>query len=138
VHATLPGHLGQVTTLKLLSDSPGSTTFVSGDSVGEVRIWREGPIGYTCVLTFRAHPGHSVSALAVSPATPTQGGGALNNHVFTGGSDGAVKLWRIEGKKAGEVQRMDLRGKLPLDMEVAYLPGSQGESSASPHTAILR
>jgi elongator complex protein 2 len=86
------------------------------------------------VLAFRAHPGHSVSALAVPPA---QNDGTLDNHVFTGGSDGAIKLWRIEGKKAEEVQKLDLRGKLPLDMEVAYLPGAQGESSASPRAVII-
>lgn len=42
VYATLLGHRGDVTTLKRVRSENGCATLVSGDSVGEVRIWREG------------------------------------------------------------------------------------------------
>lgn len=37
VHYTLPGHLGEVTTLKFIAD----TFIVSGDTRGEVIIWQQ-------------------------------------------------------------------------------------------------
>ena len=42
VHATLQGHKGQVTAVKLVSDEPGRTKIVSGDTEGNVRVWEEG------------------------------------------------------------------------------------------------
>ena len=65
-----------------------------------------------------------MTALGVPPLTSP---GSLEGHLFTGGSDGSVKLWRIDGEQSEEVQSLDLRGKLPLDLAVAYLPGSDGE-----------
>jgi hypothetical protein len=73
--------------------------------------------------------------------------GVLQDHFFTGGSDSSVRLWKVEGP-AGElvswgyvypastadsvepvqVQKIDLKGQLPLDIAVAYLPGSHGQS----------
>ena len=40
VRATLSGHKGQVTTVKLLEDTAGDSFFVSGDTTGEIRIWK--------------------------------------------------------------------------------------------------
>ncbi|WVQ78566.1 hypothetical protein IAT38_000652 [Cryptococcus sp. DSM 104549] len=119
VHATLPGHRGQVTALKLLPDG----RVVSGDSVGEVRVWREVPGGegrWECALSWEAHRGASVSALGVAARE-----GGLGASVFTGGSDGTVKRWRLGEKRAEILQVIDLKGKLPLDLEVGYLPGSE-------------
>jgi WD40 repeat protein len=39
VKRTLKGHAGQVTTVKSLEDGSGPYQLVSGDSVGEVRLW---------------------------------------------------------------------------------------------------
>jgi hypothetical protein len=43
--------------------------------------------------------------------------------IITGGSDGNVIRWRI-GSSVEEVERLDLRGRLSLDLEAALLPGS--------------
>lgn len=40
IRETLGGHQGQVTTVKLLSENRNHVRLVSGDSAGEVRIWR--------------------------------------------------------------------------------------------------
>ncbi len=42
VYATLPGHKGQVTSVKLLSDANAGPVFISGDAAGEVRLWEPG------------------------------------------------------------------------------------------------
>jgi hypothetical protein len=39
VKRTLKGHAGQVTTVKSLEEGSGPYHLVSGDSVGEVRLW---------------------------------------------------------------------------------------------------
>ena len=46
--------------------------------------------------------------------------------VFSGGSDGKIKVWRMPKLEA--IQSIDLKGKLPLDLESALLPGSEGNS----------
>lgn len=72
-------------------------------------------------MSLDAHPQSSISALAVCPPGP------LDGHILTGASDGTFKLWQLEGLKPKLVQTVDLKGKLPLDMEVARLPGSTGQ-----------
>lgn len=42
VYATLLGHKGEVTTIKPVHERGGKTTFISGDSHGEIRIWQQG------------------------------------------------------------------------------------------------
>lgn len=75
-----------------------------------------------CSISFDAHAQSSISALAVCPSGP------LENHILTGASDGLVMLWRLLGTSAKLIQTLDLKGKLPLDMEVVKLPGSTGMS----------
>jgi elongator complex protein 2 len=68
----------------------------------------------------QAHKG-SISALGA----PT-GSGPLAGHILTGGSDGLIKLWDLSAGKPEVKQTIDLKGKLPLDLQVASLPGSSG------------
>ncbi|BEJ12446.1 hypothetical protein CspHIS471_0209060 [Cutaneotrichosporon sp. HIS471] len=107
VYATLIGHKAHVTTLKRNSNG-----FVSGDQSGEVRVWARDGRNFTCTATFTAHRGSSISALSV-----------FGDEVLTGGSDGVVRRWRV-GRKVEEVETLDLRGKLPLDLVVGALPAS--------------
>ncbi|KAK8869580.1 hypothetical protein IAR55_000147 [Kwoniella newhampshirensis] len=118
IKATLPGHKGQVTTVKLLSGN----RIVSGDTSGEVRIWKSADEEATweCEVSWEAHKGASVSAMG-AVADPEQG--FMSDKIITGGSDAMVKLWSV-GSKVEEVQKIDLKGKLPLDLEVGYLPNS--------------
>ena len=78
-----------------------------------------------CSASFDAHSQSSISAIAVCPAGP------LDGHILTGASDGCIKLWRLKGSGAELVQTMDLKGKLPLDMEISLLPGSSGQFHAA-------
>lgn len=135
---TLKGHTGQVTTVKLIDEDDHACVLVSGDSTGEVRIWtidssdqvRNSTLWVTkapCQLSLQytsivvqAHKG-SISALGV-----TGHAGAFQKHLFTGGSDGLIKLWKLGDGKPELKQTINLKGKLPLDLEVATLPGSQG------------
>ncbi|WVR05373.1 hypothetical protein IAU60_002387 [Kwoniella sp. DSM 27419] len=109
VQRTLPGHKGHITTVKLLSED----RFISGDNAGQVRVWAQAEgQRWRCERQWTAHAG-SVSALGCLSGTM----------VLTGGSDGCIKVWKL-GKGAEEVQKIDLKGKLPLDLELGYLPGT--------------
>ena len=77
---------------------------------------------YSCTASVVAHPKASISALGVHLTD-------LVDCFFSGGSDGAVKLWRLSLAKVEEVQTLDLKGKLPLDLAVHSLPGSDGSYS---------
>ena len=41
IYSTLPGHKGQVTTVKLISEAEGRAKFVTGDTEGNIRIWSQ-------------------------------------------------------------------------------------------------
>ncbi|WVF71999.1 hypothetical protein IAT40_006810 [Kwoniella sp. CBS 6097] len=125
VQQTLTGHKGQITTVKALTGD----RFFSGDNAGGVCIWANADAdadkhGWTCEKSWKAHAG-SISALGVT----TTNEGVLGDLVITGGSDGTLRFWRIGGGGGGqgakEVQKIDLKGKLPLDVEMGYLPGSK-------------
>jgi elongator complex protein 2 len=70
--------------------------------------------------SIQAHKG-SISALGAP-----SGSGPLAGHILTGGSDGLIKLWDLSTSKPEVKQTIDLKGKLPLDLQVASLPGSSG------------
>jgi elongator complex protein 2 len=145
VHATLAGHAGQVTTVKLLNQVDGLASFVSGDTEGNVRIWEQsqdrsvsrtsliparGLTDYVetkfhCSLSFEAHPKSSISAIGFAPSSSES-----SQTILTGGSDGHVRVWAVSEGEAKEVQRIDFKGKLPLDIEVGHLPGTKGELGA--------
>lgn len=104
--------------------------------------------------TFAVLAGHSssVSALAAIALPGTEEGG-VNFLVLTGGSDGSVHSWQISDSGAGQyflgsfsarilgelsladsgsilavlLQKFDLKGKLPLDMALSFLPSSQSQ-----------
>ncbi|WRT67342.1 uncharacterized protein IL334_004312 [Kwoniella shivajii] len=112
---TLPGHKGQITTLKLL----GNDQFISGDTVGEIRVWGQKDDKWICEQKWSAHEGSSISAI-----------GTGKDLVLTGGSDGSIKVWKWNkgkgevGMSLEEIQKIQIKGKLPLDIELTYLPGS--------------
>jgi WD40 repeat protein len=68
------------------------------------------------IASWNGHQG-SISAIAYISA------GQLGGHVVSGASDGMLRIWRQDGEL---VQEIDLKGRLPLDVEVASLPGSEG------------
>ena len=86
---------------------------------------------FSCAASFKAHPSESVSALGVGPR-----GGSLAGHVVVGCADGSAKLWRIDEGQAVELQSLDSKGKLPLDFEMAYLPGSASRSRSIPSSKL--
>lgn len=114
IHATLPGHTGQVTTLKFVParDAATSLFFVSGDSAGVVRVWKEGDEGtvrrfvkegndwdelmdlFAQWSVYAVLTGHtqSISALATMELPGGVEGELL---VLTGGSDGVVHSWSV-------------------------------------------
>ncbi|BGP16559.1 Elongator subunit elp2 [Rhodosporidiobolus nylandii] len=124
VHRTLPGHQGDVTALKFAhfgegSGNKDSATFVSGDANGSARVWREkgGEWEPLAVL-----PGHSGSVASVDALELKEDGGLL---VLTGGSDSKVHVWRVSAAGEAElVQKVDLKGKIPLELALCYLPSS--------------
>lgn len=137
-----------MTVVKLLKDEPGLTRLVSGDADGEIRIWDETQAGevrpvrdgsrpwthhikqFTCSMSWKAHDG-SISAIGAPPSCE----GVLQHHVLTGASDGAIKLWDLSsGTSAKMIQEINPKGRLPLDIEVAYLPDSRGWF---PHHKVL-
>ncbi|ORX33777.1 elongator protein [Kockovaella imperatae] len=122
VYATLAGHPGDVTKIKYLQgSSSGENKFVSGDTTGQVRVWRETTRGqYSCAVTFDAHASDSISALGIGPSDSP-----LANHILVGCADGSVKLWKLDEDRVTSVQKLDIKGKLPLDFEMALLPGCQ-------------
>lgn len=79
--------------------------------------------------SWKAHQG-SISAIGVADEA-----GRLAGHVLTGGSDGQIKLWKLGDGQPELVQTIDLKGKLPLDLELANLPGDEG--ALDPSTWLL-
>ncbi|KAL7421394.1 Elongator subunit elp2 [Cryptotrichosporon argae] len=101
VFATLRGHEGRVTVLKGLGQG-----FVSGDDAGGVRVWAKRGESWQTTATYAING--SVSAL-----------GVWDEQVFVGGSDGIIS--RVHG---GDVEKLDLKGRIALDLEVVRLPRS--------------
>lgn len=130
----MPGHKGQVTTVKLVSEEDGRAKFITGDTEGNVRLWSQtdernvssmpifSPLTsshqFRCDLAFEAHPSSTISALGVSPTSPGR-----DQVLFTGASDGLVRVWKLQGAKVEEMQKVENKARLPLDIEVGYLPG---------------
>ncbi|ELU41553.1 elongator complex protein 2 [Rhizoctonia solani AG-1 IA] len=106
VIATLPGHDEEITVVKAFSD-----TFVTGDKLGHVKIWRK-----RASHSWRAHK-EPISALSI-----------FRSLILTGSSDATLKSWyRTQdetGDKIDEGQTIDLKRRYPLDIAVSSLPGS--------------
>lgn len=103
---------------------------LSGDSEGKVILWEQ--IGerdvspflvsthyqFKSIISWDAHPKSSISALGFAVRSE----GVLI--LLTGASDGAVRVWKVAGETVEEVQKIEYKGKLPLDIVVGTLPGS--------------
>ncbi|KAJ9104212.1 hypothetical protein QFC19_004029 [Naganishia cerealis] len=139
---TLPSHTAQISCLKYITPvDPRSRkqVIVSGDESGTIKVWlpssavpnrcapqeneSDGPApAFVVAQSVEAH-GASVSALGQCSISDTE---AL---VLSGGSDAVVHVWRWSygGSGTGElvkIQTLDLGGRLPLDMAIHRLPGS--------------
>ncbi|KDN42925.1 hypothetical protein RSAG8_06451, partial [Rhizoctonia solani AG-8 WAC10335] len=112
VTATSPGHDEEITVVKAFSD-----TFVTGDKLGHVKIWRKRNDKWIPLHSWRAHK-EAISALSVSQSL-----------ILTGSSDATLKSWHYTRDEAGEDkveegQTIDLKRRYPLDIAVSGLPGS--------------
>ncbi|GAA5981676.1 hypothetical protein JCM11641_004211 [Rhodosporidiobolus odoratus] len=129
IHRTLAGHQGDVTSLKFAHQGAGngnksSSCFVSGDATGSARVWKEDAQGeFTTVAVLPGHSG-SVSAVEVLEA-PERIEADKSLLVLTGGSDSLVQVWKVSSRGEAElIQKLDLKGKIPLEMALCYLPSS--------------
>lgn len=122
-----------MTALKFLQSSQQpSRFFVSGDSVGVVRLWQEAEDGEVsfpepdCARaradarpakwsTFAVLSGHiqSVSALAIIELPQGQGQ-QTDLFVLSGGSEGVVQAWKVSSAGAGQSLRFCTPGKASL------------------------
>ncbi|CAE6428931.1 unnamed protein product [Rhizoctonia solani] len=111
VVTTLPGHDEEISVVKAFSD-----TFVTGDKLGHVKIWRKRGDKWIASHSWRAHK-EPVSALSVSQSL-----------ILTGSSDATLKSWyHVQDEasdKIDEGQTIDLKRRYPLDIAVSRLPGS--------------
>ncbi|GAA5904082.1 hypothetical protein JCM6882_003820 [Rhodosporidiobolus microsporus] len=129
VYQTLPGHQGDVSALKFAHDGKGtgektSRVFASGDSKGVVRVWNEVDGQWSTLAVLSGHTG-SVASIEVLELPSESGEGELL--VVSGGSDSLLQAWRISVAGAAElVQKVDLKGKIPLEIALSYLPSSSG------------
>ncbi|SGY21675.1 BQ5605_C016g08263 [Microbotryum silenes-dioicae] len=148
IHKTLAGHEGHVTALRFIktpsSNSTPSRHLVTGDSLGQVRLWKQH--SETQQWSTRAVlSGHVKSISAVT--TVALGDGSSGDHflVFTASSDASIRVWRIRTEAEPElprkelVQRIDTKGKIPLSLETSFLPASSSESQGvlSPSSRLL-
>ncbi|GAA5950694.1 hypothetical protein JCM21900_000482 [Sporobolomyces salmonicolor] len=122
VRKTLAGHQADVSALKFVHQEGESSCFVSGDAAGVARVWSESEGEWTTVATLSGHAGSisSVEALRL----PSDGGeGRLL--VLTGGSDAVIQVWVVTASGAAEsAQKIDCKGKIPLELALSYLPAS--------------
>ncbi|KDE09195.1 hypothetical protein MVLG_00517 [Microbotryum lychnidis-dioicae p1A1 Lamole] len=134
IHKTLAGHEGHVTALRFIktpsSNSTPSRHLVTGDSLGQVRLWKQH--SETQQWSTRAVlSGHVKSISAVT--TVALGDGSSGDHflVFTASSDASIRVWRIRTEAEPElVQRIDTKGKIPLSLETSFLPASSSVALA--------
>lgn len=108
---------------------------------------------WTC--TAKLNPPHSgsVSALGVlRPSTACPSLKTADADIFvTGGSDGLLRVWSARKSAAANgpdgaagardettlLQEIDLRGALPLDIALTYLPASQGSANEAEGNTML-
>ncbi|KAH8927150.1 WD40 repeat-like protein [Atractiella rhizophila] len=135
----LSGHKAEITKVKFSRRrvSSESTTptqqscLASGDAEGTVIIWREADNeAWSIHKTIKAHPSHSISALAFDFPT-----------LITASSDGRVKVWDVEKSVEEPSQVLNLRteegkGKakedtlvFALDAEMVFVSTSRREDT---------
>ncbi|KAI0069052.1 WD40 repeat-like protein [Artomyces pyxidatus] len=109
---TLPGHSSLVSCVKFVD----AERFVSTDESGALKLWRYSGSKWVSVFTSQAHT-KAVSALTVHLEA---------NCLATGGSDSSVKIWKLgEQDDLQEIQSISLKGRYPLSLALATLPGSK-------------
>ncbi|KAI5124733.1 hypothetical protein M0805_005368 [Coniferiporia weirii] len=115
VQQTLPGHDGRVSCVRFKA---GGRCLLSADDKGFVRCWRQQDEKWTTTGVFQAHP-KAISSLSV-----------FEDYIATGSSDATVAVWKHKHSPQDmkdefeEVQRIDMKGRYPLDIQVASLPGA--------------
>ncbi|THH12348.1 hypothetical protein EW145_g55 [Phellinidium pouzarii] len=116
VHQTLPGHEGLVTCVRFGAEDG---YFFSADDRGSLRCWRKDSDNkWFTTAVLRAHS-KAISSL-----------GLFDDCIATGSSDGAIAVWRhIHSPQDAkdefeEIQRIDMNGRYPLDIQIAPLPDS--------------
>lgn len=111
VYQTLPGHDGLVTCVRFIDED----VIVSADDKGSLRYWRKVQNKWVTAATSQAHS-RAISAL-----------GTYKGIVVTGASDSSVAVWKYvqysdETSALQEIQRIDLKNRYPLDIQLTTLP----------------
>jgi WD40 repeat protein len=101
----LHGHQATVHAVAVLNRGPGEWLVASAGSDSAVRLW-EPVAGRPFGSALRGHRG-PVWCLAVVPA-PADSGGPITDGLISGGEDGTLRLWRLNGTDAAEFLRADL------------------------------
>ncbi|KAF5393966.1 hypothetical protein D9757_000085 [Collybiopsis confluens] len=107
ISATIPGHLGTVTCIRVID----SNSFVSADDQGQVRIWKK-TLSQACSTQY--------------PINRRNNGIFSDDFISTGSSDATVKLWKLREDRTNveEYQVISLSGRYPLSLAFAHLPQS--------------
>ncbi|EJD01322.1 WD40 repeat-like protein [Fomitiporia mediterranea MF3/22] len=117
VFQTLPGHDSLVTCVRFKSRG---NCLLSADDKGFLSCWRLVDNKWSCTRVEQAHP-NGISALAVH-----------GDYVITGSSDATIVIWKHvftpeDAKDEFQgIQKIGLKGRFPLDIQMTSLPGSDG------------
>ncbi|GAA5979745.1 hypothetical protein JCM5350_002033 [Sporobolomyces pararoseus] len=128
IHATLTGHGAEVSALKFTNLD--QQTFVSGDAAGSAKLWRQESESTDSAWKELASlkEGHSGSVSTIEAlALPEEAGKQKQYLVLTGGSDATINVSLVDTttSQVEQVQKIDCRGKIPLEMALSYLPDSK-------------
>ncbi|GAA5868103.1 hypothetical protein JCM3774_001022 [Rhodotorula dairenensis] len=121
VHATLPGHKGDVSALDFVQGSGKSRYIVSGDATGAVKVWKEHEEQWTPLATPTGHEG-SVSAVVGLRLSATED----DLLILSGGSDSTIRVSRVTESEQELLQTLSTNGKIPLAFALTTLPSSRG------------
>ncbi|GAA5894313.1 Elongator subunit ELP2 [Sporobolomyces salmoneus] len=128
IHTTLTGHGAEVSALKF--SNLDQHILVSGDRKGNAKLWRqEGESIKGTWKELASLPNvHSGSVSAVETLALSSEGGESKYLVVTGGSNASIKVSIVDSAtgQAEQVQKIDCRGKIPLELALSYLPQSKG------------
>jgi elongator complex protein 2 len=119
IQALLIGHLDKVTAVRF--STPGTQnveTLVSGSGDGEIRLWQAvtQDSRWECLSFAKAHSG-AVNVVAFIAASAT---------FATGGADGLIRLWRIEGGTIVPLHTISLKPRyIPLSLVLGRFPGEK-------------
>ena len=120
IHALLKGHTDRVTSIRFSTSRTGDgDTLVSGSADGELRTWHglNSDSNSKTSSSVRGHSG-AVNVIAFLNASS----------IFaTGGSDGSVRLWRLEDHALVSLHTFNLKPRyIPLALVLGAFPGEDG------------